>query len=87
LHGGDGLSELLLYQVLHEFSGVAFVLMQGYGMGGDDVEGRARWDVEIFFCVSLRSVDCRLGWGEFGGCTVVPLLSLVFATDREDEAW
>ena len=27
LHGGDGLSELLLYQVLHGFSGVALWLM------------------------------------------------------------
>jgi len=39
LHGGDGLSELLFDQVLHELSGVALVLMQGYGMGGVDVEG------------------------------------------------
>jgi hypothetical protein len=38
LHGGDGLSELSLDEVLHGFSGGCLVLMQGYGMGVGDVD-------------------------------------------------
>jgi hypothetical protein len=54
LHGGDGLSELLLDQVLHELSGVALVLMQGYGMGGGDVEDDAWWICRECFGVWRR---------------------------------